>query len=138
QHQGWYCADDGRFCHPAFAVASQVVHHFAAPGRVADMNRIFEVEMCGQRRQVVGVMIHVMAIPGLAGTPVTPSVVSNHAIAALAEEQHLRVPTVRRERPAVTKDDGLTFAPILVVDLCSILRCDRAHVIFSFFLSWEW
>jgi hypothetical protein len=31
--------DDHRFCHPAFAVARQVVHHFASVGRMADMHR---------------------------------------------------------------------------------------------------
>src|SRR5580658_10773541 len=98
-------------------MAGQVVHHFAAASRMADMNRILEVEMCGQRRQVVGIMIHVMAVPGLAGTSVSPPVVSNHTVAALAEEQHLCVPIIGRQRPAVAKDYGLTFAPVLVVNL---------------------
>jgi hypothetical protein len=39
----------------------------AAAGRMAYMHRTLEVEMCGQRRQVVGVMIHVMAAAGLGG-----------------------------------------------------------------------
>ena len=36
-----------------------------------------------QRRQVVGVMIHIMATTGLAGASVSPPVVCNHAIAML-------------------------------------------------------
>src|SRR5579862_1755862 len=103
------------------------MHHFTAASRVADMNRILEIEVCSQRRQVVGMMIHVMAVPGLAGTPVAPPIVSNYAIAALAEEQHLVVPIVRRKWPAVAEHDGLTFAPVLVINLCSVLRCDRSH-----------
>src|SRR6202041_168411 len=94
---------------------------------VADMNRVLEVEMCCQRRQVVGIMIHVVAVPGLAGTPMAPPVMSDHAVATLAEEQHLCVPIVRRKRPAVTKDDRLAFSPVLVVNLNSILRSNRRH-----------
>src|SRR6266849_2250735 len=72
-------------------------------------------------------MIHVMAVPGLAGTPVPPPVVSNHAIATLAEEQHLCVPIVGRERPAVTEDYWLALSPVLVVNLRTIFRSDRRH-----------
>src|SRR5580698_2590049 len=108
-------------------MASQVVHHFAAASRMADMNRILEVEMCGERRQVVGIVIHVMAVPGLAGTPVSPPVVSNHAKATLAEEEHLCVPIIGGQWPAVAKYDGLTLAPVLVIDLRSIFRCNRRH-----------
>src|SRR5580700_6373855 len=94
---------------------------------MADMNRILEVEMCGQRRQVVGIVIHVMAVPGLAGAPVSPTVVSNHGISAFAEEQHLCVPIIGGQWPAVAKYHGLTLAPILVKDLRSIFRCNRRH-----------
>src|ERR1700734_607963 len=68
-----------------------------------------------------------MAVPGLAGTPVSPPVVSNHAIAAFAEEQHLCVPIIGGQWPAVAKYDGLTLAPVLVIDLRSIFRCNRRH-----------
>src|SRR5579864_2402251 len=68
-----------------------------------------------------------MAVPRLAGTPVSPPVVSNHAIAAFAEEQHLCVPIIGGQWPAVAKYDGLTLAPVLVIDLRSIFRCNRRH-----------
>ena len=53
--------------------------HFAAAGRMADMHRILKVEMCGQRRQIVGVMIHVVAAAGLARSAMTPPVVGDYA-----------------------------------------------------------
>ena len=61
----------------------------------------------------------------------TAPVVRDHAIATLAEEQHLPVPVVRAERPAVAEDDRLSLAPVLVVNRCSIFYCNCAHVIFS-------
>jgi hypothetical protein len=59
------------------------------------MHRVLEVEMCGQRRQVVGVMIHVMAATGLGGTAMSVPVVGYNAITVVEEEQYPRVPVVR-------------------------------------------
>src|SRR2546422_673273 len=77
-------------------------------------------------------MIHVMAATGLGGTAMSAPVVGYDAIAVLEEEQHLRVPIIGRQRPAVAKHDGLTFAPVLVVDLRPIFRRNCRHVMFSF------
>src|SRR6266436_1153083 len=96
------------------------------------MHSLLEVEMCGQRRQVVSVMIHVMAATRLGGTSMSAPVVGYDAIAVLEDEQHLRVPIIGRQRPAVAKHDGLTFAPVLVVDLRPIFRRNCRHVMFSF------
>src|SRR5712671_242391 len=79
-------------------------------------------------------MIHIMAAIGLGGTAMSAPVVGYDAIAVLEEEQHLRVPIIGRQRPAVAKDDGLTFAPVLVVDLRPIFRRNCRHVMFSFAL----
>ena len=49
------------------------------------------------------------------------------AVALLEEEQHLRVPVVGAERPAVMEDDRLPGAPVLVEDLRAVLRGDGAH-----------
>src|SRR6266568_4624000 len=103
------------------------------------MHRFLEIEMCGQRRQVVGVMFHVMAAAGLGGTAMAAPVVGDDAIAVLEEEQHLRVPIIGRQRPAVAEHDGLTFAPVLVidVDVSSVFFSDSYvwHCNFSFFVS---
>ena len=64
-HQRRHRADDRSFRNPAFTVTSNVVHHFAAARRMADVYCILQVEMRGERRQVVGVVIHVVAVGGL-------------------------------------------------------------------------
>src|SRR3989442_280907 len=76
-------------------------------------------------------MIHVMAATGLGGTAMSAPVVGYDAIAVLEEEQHLRVPIVGRQWPAVAKHDGLAFAPVLVVDLRAVFRRDRRHGLLS-------
>jgi hypothetical protein len=91
RNQRWHRTMITPFCHPAFAVARQVVHHFAAVGRMADMHRTLEVEMFGQPRQVVGVMIHIMAAVGLGGAPMGAPVVGDHAEALAEEEQTWRL-----------------------------------------------
>jgi hypothetical protein len=46
-----------------------MVHHLAATGRMADVNCVLEIEVCRQRGQVVGVVVHVVAVAGLSGSP---------------------------------------------------------------------
>src|ERR1700758_397977 len=72
-------------------------------------------------------MIHVMAATGLGGAAMAAPVMGYDAIAVLEEEQHLRVPIIGRQRPAVAEHDGLTFAPVLVEDLNAVFGGDRSH-----------
>src|SRR2546423_247899 len=80
-----------------------------------------------QRRQVVGVVVHVVTVAGLGGASVPPAVMGDNPIALLQEEQQLGVPIVARKGPAMTEDDRLARAPILVEDLRAIRCGDRAH-----------
>src|SRR5919106_6712801 len=91
------------------------------------MNGILQIQMCGQSCQVVGIMVHVVAFAGLGRAAMTAPVVGDHTKTLAEEEEHLSVPIVRRERPAVTEHDRLTFTPVLVVDLRSVFGCDRTH-----------
>src|SRR5207237_8084332 len=75
----------------------------------------------------VGVMIHVVATADLGGASMATPVVGDDAIAALEEEQHLRVPIIGRQRPAMAEHDGLTFAPVFVEDLNAVFGGDRVH-----------
>src|ERR1700716_4558407 len=94
------------------------------------MHGTLEVEVCGQRRYIVGVMIHVMAAAGLGGAPMAAPVVGNDAITVLEEEQHLPVPVIGTQRPPMMKDDRLRVlrSPILVENLSAVFRGDRVHV----------
>src|ERR1700733_4370586 len=104
-----------------------VTGNFSAAGGVAHMDRIFQVELFSQRCEIVSVRVHIVAIPRLVGTAVPSSVGSDDSIAALAEKQHLSVPVVRGERPAMTEHNRLSRAPILVVNLRTIFRGNRWH-----------
>src|SRR5438105_8413538 len=90
--------------------------------------------MCGQRREVIGVVIHVMPDTGLGGAAMAAPVVGDDAIAVAEEEHHLRVPVIGRQGPAVAEDDGLTLAPVLVEDLNAVFGGDRTHGGISFAL----
>ena len=81
-HQRRHGADDRRFCHAAFAMAGNVMHDFAAAGGMADMHGVLEVEMRRQRREVVGVVIHVVAAADLARAAVAAPVMRDDAEAA--------------------------------------------------------
>src|ERR1700677_4668558 len=100
------------------------MRHLAAAGGMADVNSVFEIEMRGQCGQVIGIVIHVVTVAHLRGTTMAAAVMRDDAIAVIEEEQHLRVPIVGRQRPAMTEHDGLTFAPVLVVDLNAVFGRD--------------
>ena len=55
------------------------------------------------------------------------AVMGDDAIAVIEEEQHLRVPVIGRQRPAMAEHDGLTGAPVLVVNLGAVFGLDRRH-----------
>ena len=101
---------------------------------MTNMHGVFQLKMRCQRRKVVGIMIHVMAVARLGGPAVASSVMGDDAIAVFEEEQHLRVPVIGRERPAMTENYGLSLAPILIINLRSVSGGDRAHELFSWLL----
>ena len=77
------------------------------------MDGVLQIEMCRYRSKIVGVVIEVVTIEYLAGAAVAAAIMGNHAIALLEEEQHLVIPIVARQRPAVAELDGLTLAQSL-------------------------
>ena len=127
-HQRRHRADQGRLRHAALAVPSEIMRHLAAAGGMADVNGVLQIEMRRQSRQVVGIVIHVMAVARLGGSAVAAAVMGDDAIAVIEEEQHLRVPVIGRQRPTMAEHDGLTFAPVLVEDLNAVFGRNRAHV----------
>src|SRR6476646_6533116 len=94
---------------------------------MANVNCVLQVEMRCQRRQIIGIVIHVVTVAHLCGSTMTSAVMSYDAIAVLEEKQHLRIPVIGRQRPAMTEHDGLTFAPVLVKDLDAVFGRNRSH-----------
>ena len=113
-------------------MAADIAGDFAAAGRVADVDRVLQVERFDERREIVGVGVHVVAVPGLARAAVAAAVMGDAAIAAGGQEEHLVLEGVRAQRPAVAEDDGLSAAPVLVIDLRAVFGRDRGHWINSF------
>jgi hypothetical protein len=65
---------------PFAAVTADVASHLAAPGRETDEYRIAQVEPVDQRRQVVGVRVHLVAVPRLGRPTMTTAVVGDAAV----------------------------------------------------------
>jgi len=85
---------------------------------MSDVDGVPEVEGSSQLGNVGGIGVHLVACVGLVRAAVAAAVMRDHAVALRQEEQHLVVPVIRRERPAVMEHDGLCIAgaPILVED----------------------
>ncbi|HEY3826240.1 MAG TPA: hypothetical protein VGL82_16855 [Bryobacteraceae bacterium] len=86
---------------------TQIARHVSAAGGMADMDGVFQVEMRRESRQVVGVMIHIVAIGGLGRATMATAVMSNHAIATMQKEQQLCVPIIGRQRPAMAANGSI-------------------------------
>src|SRR5580658_4293866 len=108
-------------------MTTDVAGDFSTAGGVAHMDRVFQVKLFGKCREIVSVGVHIVAIPRLRGTAVAAPVVRDDSVAVLAEEQHLSVPVVCGERPSVTEHDGLTCAPVFVINLRTIFCRNRWH-----------
>lgn len=110
-----------------------IAHHLATAGRMTDMHRALGTELLDHRGRVIGVVIHVVAVPDLAGAAVATAIMRDNAEALVHEKHHLRVPVVGTERPAVVEMDdlGVARAPVLVEDLDAVFGSDRSHVLVS-------
>ena len=127
QHQRRDGGDQRGLGHPLRAVAADVAGHFAAARGEADQDGALQVERLDELREVVGIGVHVVAVPGLARPAMSAPVMGDAAIAVGGQEHHLGFPAIRAERPAVAEHHRLSCAPVLVVDLRSVFRRDRAH-----------
>ncbi len=106
-----------------------ITRHHPAACRMSDMNHICQVQRCNEVVRVRGIGIHVVASPGFLRPAMTAAVRCDHPIALGEKEQHLIVPVVSRQRPAMMEHDGwrLDRGPIPVEDLSLISRLDIRH-----------
>src|SRR5688572_9090383 len=79
-------------------------------------------------------MVHVVTVPWLAGTAMSPTVVGDDAESLVGEKEGLAFPAVGTERPAMAqRDDRAVFrTPVLVVEADAILGADPIHWSASF------
>ena len=62
-------------------MSCDIVRDLAATSGMADVNGVREIEMRRQRREVVGIVVHIVAVAGLGGSPMAAPVVGDDAIA---------------------------------------------------------
>lgn len=93
-------------------MAHDIAHHLATAGRVAYVHGALHAQVFYHRGDVIGVMIHVVPFPHLAGAAVAAAIVRNHAEPLVHEEQHLGIPVIAGQRPTVVEVDNLAvFGP---------------------------
>ena len=108
-------------------MTADVARDLATAGGMADMDGVSQVELLDELGQIIGIGVHVVAGPRLARPAVTATVMGNAEISVRGQEEHLVLECVGTERPSMAEDDGLTRAPVIVVDLGTVLRRDRCH-----------
>src|SRR5213592_2988221 len=98
-------------------MTAEIMHHLAAAGRMADVNRILEVEMIGHGLQIVGIVVHVVSAAGLSRATMSTPISCNDAETFAEEKKHLRIPVIGRQWPAVAEDDRLSLTPVFIIDV---------------------
>ena len=85
--------------------------------------------MLDYRRDVGGVVVHVVTVGYLCRAAMAAPIVGDNAIALIDEIEHLRIPVVGAEGPAMMEDDrlGVLRAPVLEVDFRAVFGRDGAH-----------
>ena len=121
QHKRRNGRDEDRFGDPFRSMATDVAGDFTAAGGVADERGVLEIERLDHGCKIVGIAVHVVPRRGLAGPAMAATVMRDHAESILREEQHLAVPSVGAQRPAVRERYDRAFAPVLVVDFGAVL-----------------
>src|ERR1700693_324592 len=116
-------------------MTADVAGDFSAAGRVPDKCGLSKVKRFDEGRQIVGVRIHVIAVPRLVRSAMTAAVMRDDTISVLAEENHLCVPCVRIERPTVREHDRPSRTPIFEINLRSVFRSDHVHMSFSLVIA---
>src|SRR5262249_28406634 len=99
------------------AVAADVAGDLTAPCRMADVDRVLQVESFDELRQVVGVCVHFVAIPRLTRPAMAATGVGGAAVSACGQNAHRCFRGVCARWPTVAEDYGLSAAAIFIVDV---------------------
>src|SRR5262244_212766 len=126
-HDWWHSADQDGPGNTLCAVPADVACHFAAARGVTKQRGILQIKRFDERCQIVGVAVHVVAEPCLAGAAMTTPIMRDHPKTVLGQKMHLAVPCIGTERPSVGKRYDRALAPVFVVDCRAILRRNGAH-----------
>ncbi len=94
---------------------------------MADERGLLEIERLDHGGKIVGITVHIVSRRRLTRPAMAATVMGDHAEAVLREEQHLAVPGVGVERPAMREGYDRAFAPVLVVDLRPVFRRNCCH-----------
>jgi len=62
---------------------------------MAHMNRIFQIESLSKLGEIVGVGVHIVAVPWLTRVSMTASVVRDATISVRSQEEHLIFESIR-------------------------------------------
>ena len=115
EHERRHRGDEYELRDPCGTVPAHVMHDLAATGGMTDERDTSHIEGVQHAGEVVGVRVHLIAVPRLARSTVTAAIVRDHAATVLGEEQRRGFPPVGVQRPTVTQEHRHAHAPVLVV-----------------------
>jgi hypothetical protein len=127
--RGWHRAYKDCFRYAsAAAVSRDIASRLSASSRVADVDRVLQIQMRNECCNVGSIGVHVIPRRRRTRSTVASTIVGNDAKAFLEQEQQLVIPLVCRERPPMVKNDRLPSTPIFEKDFGPIVCFDFTHV----------
>ena len=63
EHQWRHGADKHGFCQAPGAMPADITRNFTAARRMTDVDRIFQIEFLDQLGEIVGISVHIVAVP---------------------------------------------------------------------------
>ena len=90
-------------------MTSNIARHHSPAGGVANQHGVLQIERFHQLGEIIGVGVHVITLPRLAGPPMPPAISGDTPVALAGQEEHLIFKGVRVEAIRVVKDNGCPF-----------------------------
>jgi hypothetical protein len=94
---------------------------------MADMDDVGQSKVGDELGEVVGIGVHVVAGPWLAGTPVATAVMGDRPEPSQTQVEHLVLERVGAQWPAVAEHHRLSTPPVLEVEVRAVARGECAH-----------
>src|SRR5258705_7538697 len=91
------------------------------------MDGVRQVKLPDEFSEVIGIGVEVIAVPGLARSAMAAPIMRNTAVSARRQIEHLILECVGAQWPAMAEDDGLTRAPVVIINFRAVRGGDGTH-----------
>jgi hypothetical protein len=94
---------------------------------MANQHGILQIQRFHQLGEIIGIGVHIVTLPRLAGPPMTSAIMRDATVASAGQKEHLIFKRVRVQAIGVVEYNGLPFPPIFKIEFGAVSRGNGAH-----------